>query len=294
MAEQQTLINIFVYGDEDSIHSIGYSTYERGGSDEELMEFLRLRVSDDHKNAVHHPLNEPMERERFHALDRLNPFASYFMASLSLPDDLIYCMTHIINDEPTLDQVHKQSPKSMLPDYLDLYMTDRGFDFTRLINDDFMDASRLLWKNRKYISALKLVLSMIDTLSFVEYGPVRDSFTQWTRDYCDMASLTVTPEELWELRNSLLHMTNLDSHKVRRKQVARLLPVFAPKHSDIPTLSDGFKTLHVSKLVSVVIPRGIEKWIASYNNDREKYVQFISRYDTVVSETRLGVAVGPA
>ena len=89
-------------------------------------------------------------------------------------------------------------------------------------------------------------------------------------------------------------MTNLDSHKVRRKKVARLLPVFASKHSDVPALSDGFKTLHVSRLASVVIPRGIEKWIASYNTDREKYVQFISRYDTVVSEARLGVAVGPA
>ena len=294
MAEQQPLINIFIYGDEDSIRSIGYRTYERSGSDEELMDFLRLTVSDDYKNAVHHPLNEPMDRERFYALDRLNPFASHFIASLSLPDDSVYCMTHIINDEPTIDQVHKQSPKGMLPDYLDVYMNDRGFDFTRLINDDFMDAFRLLWKNRKYISALKLIFSMIDTLSFVEYGPVRDSFTRWTRDFCDMESLAVTPEELWELRNSLLHMTNLDSHKVRRKKVARLLPVFAPKHSDIPASPDGFKNLHVSRLTAVVIPRGIEKWIASYNSDREKYVQFISRYDTVVSEARLGVAVIPA
>ena len=294
MAEQQPLINIFIYGDEDNIRSIGYRTYERTGSDEELMEFLRLRVSEDHENAVHRPLNEPIARERFYALDRLNPFASHLIASLSLPHDSIYCMTHIIDDEPTIDEVHKQSPKGMLPDYLDVYMTDRGFDFTRLINDDFMDAARLLWKNRKYISSLKLIFSMIDTLSFVEYGPVRDSFTRWTRDFCDMESLAVTSEELWELRNSLLHMTNLDSHKVRDKKVARLLPVFAPKDSDIPASPDGIKSLHVSRFASIVIPRGIEKWIASYNRDREKYVQFISRYDTVVSEARLGVAVGPA
>ena len=294
MDTPQTTINIFVYGDEDAVRSIGYRTYKHTGSCEEIQDFLRLRVYEDHKHAVRQPLHAPIDRVEFYAMDRLNSFAQHFVKSFSLPPDSIYCLTHIIDDEPAIDEVHDINHQETFPDYLDIYMTDRGFDFTRLINDDFLDAGRLLWKNRKYISALKLVLSMIDTLSFIEYGPVRDSFTQWLRNFCDMESLGVTPEELWELRNSLLHMTNLDSHKVRRKKIARLLPVIASKDAEIPISPDDFKNLHVSRLIAVVVPRGIKTWIGSYNSDPEKYVQFIYRYDTVVSEARLGVGVVPA
>ena len=38
------LINIFVYGDENNVHSVGYRLYQRGGSYEEQAEFLRVKA----------------------------------------------------------------------------------------------------------------------------------------------------------------------------------------------------------------------------------------------------------
>ena len=66
---------------------------------------------------------------------------------------------------------------------------------------------------------------MIDTLGFGEYGPVGNCFVTWLDEYCDMGQAGVTSPELWELRNSLLHMTNLDSNRVRSGAVEGLKPV---------------------------------------------------------------------
>lgn len=56
------------------------------------------------------------------------------------------------------------------------------------------------------------------------YGDVRapSSFIRWLRDYADLAPLEITAEELWELRNGLLHMSNLNSSQVRSSSVRRI------------------------------------------------------------------------
>ena len=117
---------------------------------------------------------------------------------------------------------HQHNP---VPDYLRIYWTSRGFDFGQLIDDDFMDAMKILWNHEKYISALKLLFTMIDTLGFIEFGPLPDCFGRWLDEYCDLDSLGVSSLELWELRNSLLHMSTLASRKVQRGRITRLLSV---------------------------------------------------------------------
>ena len=47
------------------------------------------------------------------------------------------------------------------------------------------------------------------------------------------------------------------------------------------------KVFHVARFVITVLPRGIEKWLVSYNRDRGRFTEFVERYDTVVSEARL-------
>jgi len=47
------------------------------------------------------------------------------------------------------------------------------------------------------------------------------------------------------------------------------------------------KVLHLARFVKALLPRGLEKWMQSYDQDREKFADFVERYDTVVSEARL-------
>ena len=127
-----------------------------------------------------------------------------------------------------------------------------------------------------------------DTLGYVEYGPDGGNcFAKWLDDCCDLGKVGVTSDELWELRNSLIHMTNLDSRKVRSGKTHRLLPRFMHPDRDVAPLFDGMKVLHVTRFVIIVLPEGIESWLRSYNRDRAKFGEFVERYDTIVSEARL-------
>ena len=134
---------------------------------------------------------------------------------------------------------------------------------------------------------------MIDTLGFVEYGPVGNCFVTWLDEYCDMGQAGVTSPELWELRNSLLHMTNLDSNRVRSGAVERLKPVIINSQVEVPSHSDGYKNFHLARFTATVLPEGIDRWIRSYNEQPAKLLLFIHRYDTIVSEARLSVIPYP-
>ena len=35
-----------------------------------------------------------------------------------------------------------------------------------------------------------------------------------------------------------------------------------------------------------ILPEGIKNWLQSYNENRDKFVDFVTRYDSVVSEAR--------
>ena len=282
-------INIFVFGDETHVHAIGWRLHEKAGTDDELKAFLQSNVHDDHKIAARNDLEEPIPWRDFEAMDRLNPIAGAIAgAGIVVGENDVYCVTRIVNQEVRVDDTRDESDDATVPDYLQLYLTEDGFDFPKLINDDYFVAIHLLWNNRKYVSCLKLVFSAIDTLSFVEYGPDRrDCFASWLDEYCDLGAIGVTSGELWELRNSLIHMTNLDSRKVRSGSTDRLLPRITHPDRDVAPFVDGMKVLHVARFVRAVLPRGIEKWLQSYNQDRGKFAEFVERYDTIVSEARL-------
>ena len=287
---RQSLVNIFVYGDGTHVNAVGWCVYEKAGTYEELTNFLQTRVRHDHQIAQREDLAKPMLRREFEAMDRLNPFAGALADRGIVDENPIYCVTHIVNGEVHVDETRNESNTGAVPDYLRVYLTGRGFDFPQLIQDDYFDAIHLLWNNRKYVSCLKLVFSAIDTLGYVEYGPIRGNcLTKWLDDYCDLGRVGVTADELSQLRNSLIHMTNLDSRKVRAGRAHRLLPRFVHPDQDTPPMVDGMKVLHVARFVIEVVPKGIENWLRSYNRDREKFAEFVERYDTIVSEARFAV-----
>ena len=288
---KQRLVNIFVYGDETHVRAIGWRVYERAGSYDELKNFLQSRVQHDHRNAQREDLAKPIRWRDFEVMDRLQPFANELVERGIVGEGAVYCATLIVNDEVCVDETRDELRGGATPDYLLTYTTEDGFDFPQLIQDDYFEAIHLLWKNRKYISCLKLVFSAIDTFGYVEYGPDgHDGFVGWLDDYCDLRKLGVTPEELWQLRNSLIHMTNLDSRKVRSGKTHRLLPRFTHPDRDVPPTVDGMKVLHVARFVIVVLPKGIENWLRSYNRDPRKFAEFVERYDTIVSEARFAIS----
>ncbi|MYD49639.1 MAG: hypothetical protein F4W95_14335 [Chloroflexi bacterium] len=236
---------------------------------------------------------EPVKRSDFDFALRLGALDRVAPQVVEIVGDSIYCLTHVIDGKPRAEGVSHAQPHEAVPDYLRLYWTTSGFDFGQLIDDDFMDAIMVLWTNQKYVSALKLLFIMIDTLGFVEFGSVNDCFVRWLNRFCDLDSLGVSSNELWELRNSLLHMTNLDSRKVHSGKVKRLLPVTTAQQNDIPIDMDGFKNLHMTRLFGSVIPAGIVKWVSTFDGNQGKFLDFLQKYDTVISDSRTSVAHRP-
>ena len=290
----ERIVNIFVYIDREVIRTIGYTEYEMEGTYEELTSYLQSRVEIDHAAATRIDLGEEYSPAVFRHAMRLDALQYLIPVMGEIVGDSVYCVTQILDGALGRNELIHDPEHNPVPDYLRIYWTRRGFDFGQLMDDDFMDAIKLLWDHQKYISALKLLFIMIDTLGFVAFGPLRDAFTRWLDEYCELKSLGVSSAELWELRNSLLHMSNLASNRVERGDVTRLLPVFTAIQNDIPIEMGSFKNLHSSRLIGDVVPRGVLSWVQSMNGDPEKFMTFVERYDTVVSEARTSVAHPPS
>lgn len=284
---KEECVNVFAYGDEQFVRSVGYRSYLAEGNYGDITHFLRSKVESDYKHAVRILLDPPVAWRDFNSRCRLGWLNEMVEGLTVIPEGSFYCITPIVNGVVTIDENVDHLAESTFPDYLKVYLTEGGFDIFRLINDDYMDAIRLLMNKQKYVSALKLTLSMIDTLGFIEFGPTNDCFIKWLDRYCVMNELGVTSNELWELRNSLLHMTNLESRKVQAGRVKGLMPAMTAPETDIPESVVGYKNLHVYRFVLKVLPEGIKSWLQSYNTDRDKFVEFVTRYDSVVSEARM-------
>lgn len=174
----------------------------------------------------------------------------------------------------------------MSVDYFGKFFNDQGFDFSGLLNVDFFNPVRILFQKQHYVSATKLLLVAIDSMSHVEYGDVPGSFVKWLHQYADLSKIGITAEELWEQRNSLLHMSNLDSRKVRAGGARRLVAYVGeiPAHVELDQSSIGYYDLE--KLI-LEFAAACGRWIETYGRDRSKIDSFVSRYDLIASDARM-------
>lgn len=175
----------------------------------------------------------------------------------------------------------------MFVNYLEKYITEDGFDIPSLINDDLIQAVRILYNKKHYVSAAKLLLIAIDTVSYVEYGDIKgNTFIKWLKAYGKLEELGITPEELWEQRNSLLHMSNSNSRKVASGKTRKLVIHIGslPEHISLSEENTGYYEFH--KLI-MHFKTSCEKWLKSYIVDKDKIKYFIERYDLIVSDARL-------
>lgn len=303
----ERIFNFFIYFEENVAHELGVWFHKRSGTDTEKTDFLRSQVTNDHTKARRVPLPHSFTPEQWRARLRIDgalPLLEPTLERLNAPRrNFIYCLTPIVDGVAYWDQMSAAGVfrgsdvtdfgrEGHMPDYLVDYTDGQYFHLDKLINDDFFSAIRILFNNQHYVSASKLLMCCIDTLAFVEYGDTRGNFSKWLNQYCDLSTLGITADELWEYRNAVLHMTSLDSKKVIAGKVARIAPYVAAPGLAPPEKSDDAKPFNLLDLINV-IAAGIDRWGDSYNSTPEKTLDFIARYDITISDKRTAKIMRP-
>ncbi len=306
--------NLFIFVKNDIIYELGVVVHEQEGTDREKLAFLQSQAITDLKKAIRllipsryliedeatgETINA-LKYEKFRKLTQMNLHTQVFeeiFQSFNASQTPLFCLTPVIDGELKIDatqeftipDVHEieevKSVEFWFSDYLTHYMSEEGFDMSRLINDDYLLAIKLLYNNGHYVSALKLLMSFIDTLAFLEFDDTSRNFQRWLDQYVDLSDLEIVPDELWEMRNSLLHMTNSDSRKVRKGVVKRLMFYIGTLTKGLPNESDEAKYFELMALIRAVA-YGVDKWANSYNIERSKFQSFVDRYDRIVSDFR--------
>ncbi|MGE4049422.1 MAG: hypothetical protein AB7F38_00015 [Piscinibacter sp.] len=174
----------------------------------------------------------------------------------------------------------------MSVDYFGRFFTEQGFDFGGLLNADFFQPVRILFQHQHYVSATKLLVVAIDSVGYVEFGDSPGTFVRWLDEYADLTPLGITAEELWEHRNSLLHMSNLDSRKVRTGNVRRLVAYVGEMPNEVKLSQSTTGYYNLQKLI-LEFGAACGRWIETYDKDREKIDSFVERYDLITSDARM-------
>lgn len=312
--DKEIIFNIFPICNSDIVSEIGFRVHEYAGTDDDKIKFLLSRVEQDVKEMAFIKVSSDFKvqvangqevigltHERYNNLlhngtDGIlyEPIFQLFNA----PQTPLSVSTMVVDGEIKITtQKHFDTmPKAKFTEtvtekipnhYLKEFMTEEGFNMGALINSDFIVSIRLLFQNQKYVSCIKLLMSSIDTFAFLEYGDVSGNFKTWINKYCDLSSVGINESELWEYRNSIIHMTNSYSRKVIDNKVQKLSFYVSKDNVDYLTTDGEAKYFNLLTLINVV-NKGLEKWCDSYNIDRSKFPTFCDRYDLIISDSRYG------
>lgn len=176
----------------------------------------------------------------------------------------------------------------MSVDYFGTFFTKEAFDFTGLVNADFFQPVRILFQSQHYVSAVKLLVIAIDSMAFVEFGDIKGEqvFVKWLNTYANLSTVGITADELWEHRNSLLHMSNLDSRKVQSGKVRRLM-LYVGEIPPTVTLDENKTGYYNLQHLIQAVAQACGKWFETYVQNREKIHSFVERYDLIASDARM-------
>jgi hypothetical protein len=307
---KEKIFNLFVYVDSDFISHVGAVCHELDGTDDDKISFLQANYKTDFENVVTFRLpKNVMSRYKGELRDGIeyrifrdlchkgqsllifeNVFKKYDACQTPLVVQTMVKDGVIIIEEVGKLAESKQSYSEnilvdMQGDWISQYLDQSGLHLDRLINDDFFDAIRLLYNKKLYVSSMKLLLICIDTIAYLEYGDVNGNFQKWIKTYSNISEIDVTANELWEFRNSILHMTNLDSRKIREGKEKRLQFYTSNLETNYVTCNDEGKCFKFIDLLNC-IATGIENWGQSFNLERQKFETFVSRYDRIISDKR--------
>lgn len=300
---REAVYNLFLIFDGEVCSEVGFVVHEHKGTDDETLQFLRNRVKEDLSVARKYRLSKPFTLQRLNAKMRLGEAMHLYddvFVKLRASARPLFVATPVregsvffnYSGPPSALDVQDVSEhlghRGKMVDWLEKYTTDKGIDLPQLIHDDYFLAIKLTFNSRLYVSAMKLLVCCIDSIAYIEYGNDRKRvpFIDWLKTYADLAPLGITEEELWEMRNGLLHMTNINSTKVRNNKVRRI-------SFRIGSLSEPEQQTEVFyfefRALIQAFAEAQSKWIQTYNVDREKFSAFIERYDETISDSRVAL-----
>lgn len=307
----ENIYNLYLYIDNEILNMVGATVHYYEGNDEEKLQFLKSLVESDLKvaqkfnlperfkllflgnllNAIDYPSYRDLSNKGHgllvfeKAFTALNASANPLMIITPVRDGQIFIegVTDIKSSNQTPPEViHIEKPDPWYHSYLE----DGNLHIDKLINDDFFEAIKVLFNRKLYVSSIKLLVICLDTISFLEYDDTKGNFIKWVDTYMNLKKLGISSEELWEFRNSVLHMTNLDSRRVKANKVRRLLFYVSNEQAKYIDESDEGKYFNLKDLI-YSIDDGIGNWGNSYNLNREKLKDFFDRYDRIISDIRL-------
>jgi hypothetical protein len=304
---KETIYNFFLFSDtQERVSFLGHILYEMDGADVEKVAFLKLAAEQDFEKATLTKAPAGLTISSYTARCRLGTALELFEYVFGTSDTRtpLFGITIIMDGKPAINYISDQSrldmydvdqamgEKSVMDDWLAKYTRGNTFHYADLINDDFLLAYKLLFNNKHYASAAKLLMSCIDSIAHVEYGydkkpSERAVFSRWLDAYVDLKPIGVIADELWEMRNGMLHMSNLDSSKVLKKKARRISISIGIVPEEAQGVGDTYYfNLHPFYLA---VCEGIGKWLQTYADDYEKFLIFIERWDRTISDSRMAL-----
>jgi hypothetical protein len=296
----ENIYNIFMFYDGDVCKEVGYKASKLIGDDNKKINFLRKNIENDLNNCSRFKLSKEITRDEVYAWSRLNensPAIIEAFRKFGIFDSSLKVITPVVNGEifydvsipygkNTLEESKKQmNIEGEQKDWLIHYTNENGIDISQLIHDDYFEAIKLTYNNKMYVSSMKLLVSCIDSIAYIEFG-TGSPFKEWLKVYADLDTLGITPDELWELRNSLLHMTNLNSRQVMQNKIRRIS--FFAASDENSFFHEVEKTYYFNLYGLIkVYAAALGRWIESYNEDRDKFAKFVERYDQTISDSRI-------
>ncbi len=312
---KEQVFNLFVFVTQDYVRELGAVVHEVDGSDSDKLAYLRSIAASDAGAACRYkvPPRYTVRQEdgtyapgihyrvfqQMTSGGRLCEIFDEVLEEFKATASPMVCVTPIVDGVVRIDQVGSlpETPAPVgsavvsrfsMPDYAQVYLTEEGFDLGRLLNDDYFRAIKLLFGERLFVSASKLLMSFIDTVAYVHEGDCQGNFQRWLNSYVALPALGVTADELWEFRNSLLHMTNIDSRKVVAGKVRRLLFFVGSMPSGFAPPDAEAKYFNLHDLI-YALSDGLEKWTSEFNHDPARMAELFKRYDRILSDVRYEV-----
>lgn len=295
----ETIYNLFLMYQEGVCSQVRYVTHETDARDEEALEFLLARVAVDFNNSKVINLTKPFDKAEHDARSRLGHGQVLWdevYQILGADEQPLSVVTPVVNGmlqvefraqlgDPNIYLREDMTHGVQMDDWILKYRKRDGLDLSQLIHDDYFEAIKITFNAKLYVSAMKLLLSAIDSLAYIEFSDATKNnvFVKWMDTYADLVPLGITSEELWELRNGLLHMTNLDSRAVSKNQVRRISFHVGPK---LFYERDGIHYFGFYELL-LEVGRAHVRWLETYNSNPEKRAEFVSRYDQTISDARI-------
>jgi hypothetical protein len=316
-AIREPIYNLFIFLEGDAVSCFGAVSHLLEGRDSKKKAFLQRAVTEDVGKAKIYPIphvrireklclgsHQKVDHQMLVYLMRTGQELSLFeevLRDMSAPLHPLFCITMVQDGEVRIDYRQAVEPAGADGeifssdfggqirkfDYLGKYTSSRGLDLDALFEDDFLCAIRILFENKLYVSAMKLLLSFIDTLAFLEYGNVLGNFSDWLEAYADLTPVGITAAQVWALRCGLLHMTNSYSHSVLKGNEPPLCFYGNAPDREIKWNHDDSIAMFSFEGLYDAVVGAVGAWATHYSGNLERQFRFVERYDLILSEGRL-------